>query len=67
MASPMGSPLKLQAVKVPEVPEIAKLTIFFLISRGKLSRSFSQELIQELGFLKPYWYGTEFVYFNSFL
>ena len=54
MASPIGSPLKLHAVKVPEVPEIAKLTIFFLIPRGTLSRSFSQELVQELGFLKPY-------------
>ena len=54
MASPIGSPLKLNAVKVPEVPEIAKLTILLFISRGKLSSSFSQALIQELGFLKPY-------------
>ena len=54
MDSPIGSPPKLQAVKVPEVPEIAKLTILFFTSRGKPLRSFSQEFIQELGFLNPY-------------
>ena len=54
MASPIGSPLKLQAVKVPEVPEIAKFWILFFTSWGKLSRRFAQELIQDFGFLKPY-------------
>ena len=43
----MGSPLKLDAVKVPEVPDIANLSRFIFTSIGKVSKSFSQELIQE--------------------
>ena len=52
MASPIDSPFKLHAVKVPEVPDIDNLISLLLTSIGKESKSFSQELIQEFGFLK---------------
>jgi len=44
----------LDAVKVPEVPEIANLLRLIFTSSGKLTKSFSQELIQEFGFYKLY-------------
>ena len=42
------------SVKVPEVPEIANLLRLLFTSTGKLTKRFSQELIQEFGFLKLY-------------
>jgi len=42
----------LDAIKVPEVPDIANLLSLLFTSTGILSKSFSQELIQEFGFLK---------------
>ena len=46
----MGSPFKLDAIKVPEVPDIANLLRLTFNSIGTLSKSISQELIQEFGF-----------------
>ena len=54
IASPKGSPCKLDGIKVPEVPEIANLLRLIFTSMGKLIKRFSQELIQDYGFLKPY-------------
>ncbi|KGG04183.1 hypothetical protein EV00_1993 [Prochlorococcus marinus str. MIT 9322] len=44
----------MEAIKVPEVPEIANLLRLIFTSLGKLINRFLQELIQEFGFLKLY-------------
>ena len=44
----MGSPSKLHAVKVPEVPDIANLSRFLFTSIGTLSKSISQANLTEL-------------------
>jgi len=46
------------------VPEIANLLRLIFTSIGKLAKRFSQESIQEFGFLKLYELGTEIEYTN---